>query len=82
MKKIMIFCDDSFLQFRVHLDPFFIKISRFHALPHEKLVTKVILLSLSWTRNQTRDARGAPYLKHKIKILIKEMDFGDKKHEK
>ena len=43
MKKIMIFCDDSFLQFRVHLDPFFIKISRFHTLQQEKLVTKVII---------------------------------------
>ena len=50
MKKIMIFCDDSFLQFRVHLDPIFIKISRFHTLPQEKLVTKVIFISLSWTR--------------------------------
>ena len=49
IKKIMIFGEDSFFQFRVHLDPILIKISRFHALQQEKLVTKVILLSLSWT---------------------------------
>ena len=49
MKKIMIFCDDSFFQFWVQLDPISIKISRFHALQQEKLVTKVIS-SLSWTR--------------------------------
>ena len=58
MKKIMIFCDDSFLQFRVHLDPFFIKISRFHTLQQEKLVTKVILQSLSWTLFQCPDLEG------------------------
>ena len=52
MKKIMIFGEDSFFQFRVHLDPIFIKKSRFHALQQEKLVTKVILLSLSWTMVQ------------------------------
>ena len=45
----MIFGEDSFFQFRVHLDPIFIKKSRFHTLQQEKLVTKVILLSLSWT---------------------------------
>ena len=49
-EKIMIFCEDSFCQFRVRLDPIFIKISRFDALQQEKLVTKVILISISWTR--------------------------------
>ena len=39
----------QFLQFWVHLDPILSKISRFHAPQQEKLVTKVILLSLSWT---------------------------------
>ena len=43
-----IFGEDSFFQFWVHLDPFFIKISRFHARQQEKIVTKVII-SLSWT---------------------------------
>ena len=47
--EIMIFGEDSFFHFWVHLDPIFIKISRFHALQQEKLVTKVILISLSWT---------------------------------
>ena len=49
MKKIMIFSEVPFFQFRVHLDPILIKISRFHTLQQEKLVTKVILISLSWT---------------------------------
>ena len=43
------FHDVPFLQFWVHLDPILIKISRFHTLQQEKLVTKVII-SLSWTK--------------------------------
>ena len=35
----------------VDLDPFFIKNVRFHALQQEKLLTKVIIISLSWTHN-------------------------------
>ena len=54
MKKIMIFCDDSFLQFRVHLDPIFIKISRIHTLPQEKLVTKVILITIPFLDSLAR----------------------------
>ena len=50
IKKIMIFGEVPFFQFRVHLDPFFIKKSRFRTHQQEKLVTKVILLSLSWTK--------------------------------
>ena len=43
-----------FLHFRVHTDPIFIKNSRFHTLPQEKLVTKVILMSLPWTLRRIR----------------------------
>ena len=53
MKKIMILGEDTFFQFWVHLDPILIKISRFHALQQEKLVTKVIFISLSWTMTST-----------------------------
>ena len=64
MKKIMIFCDDSFLQFRVHLDLIFIKISRFHTLPQEKLFTKVILLSLSCTYKIRKGSEKQKYENH------------------
>ena len=41
-----IFCEDSFFQFWLRLDPFFIKKSRFRTHQQEKIFTKVIIINI------------------------------------